>query len=307
MTSGNRSRRADRVRRRRRARAAVRDRRRVPRPRPADPPPLRGLRRASAASFPIRRSRGYAPDALPLPVATPRPVVAVGAAMKSTFCVARDDRAHLSAHLGDLDTEQAYTAFRADLDLYLGDARRRARGDRARPAPRLPVDALGAGTGRHELIAVQHHHAHAAACMAEHGLTGAGAGARVRRHRLRHRRHDLGRRAAALRPRDVRARRASAARAAARRRGRDPRAVACRRRLPGARRPAGAVRGLAARPPEPRGQRAAVVGHGPAVRRGGGAAGRAPPVTYEGQAAIELEQLAGARPAEPYACRAGDG
>src|SRR5581483_7763681 len=70
-------------------------------------------------SFPIRRSRGYAPTSLPLPVAAAEPLVAAGAELKSTFCVARGAEAFLSPHLGDLDTEAAYRAFRNDLELYL--------------------------------------------------------------------------------------------------------------------------------------------------------------------------------------------
>jgi hydrogenase maturation protein HypF len=123
------------------------------------------------AAFPIRRSRGYAPAAISLPVAAPQPVVAVGAAMKSTFCVARGDQAYLSAHLGDLDTEQAYAAFQADLDLYLAmlDVEPRVIAHDLHPdylATRWAHDRDA------ELIGVQHHHAHAAACMAEHGLSG---------------------------------------------------------------------------------------------------------------------------------------
>src|SRR5919201_4784013 len=62
------------------------------------------------AAFPVRRSRGHAPAALPLPVAATRPLVAAGALLKSTFCVARAGDAFLSAHLGDLDAELAYRA-----------------------------------------------------------------------------------------------------------------------------------------------------------------------------------------------------
>ena len=71
------------------------------------------------AAFPIRRSRGYAPAALPLPVGARSPRVASGAELKSTFCVVRGDQAFLSPHLGDLDSELAYRAFRTDLELYL--------------------------------------------------------------------------------------------------------------------------------------------------------------------------------------------
>ena len=110
-------RRADRDRRRRGARAAGRHRRRLPAPRPADPPPLRGLRRAARPSRCAARA-ATRPTPLPLPVAAPRPLVAVGAELKSTFCVARGAEALLSPHLGDLDTELAYRAFRADLELY---------------------------------------------------------------------------------------------------------------------------------------------------------------------------------------------
>ena len=43
----------------------------------------------------------------------------MGAELKSTFCLARGGDAFLSPHLGDLDTEAAYAAFRTDIDLYL--------------------------------------------------------------------------------------------------------------------------------------------------------------------------------------------
>ena len=118
----------------------------------------------------LRRSRGHAPSPLPLPVEAPVPVIAAGAELKGTFCVARGREAYLSPHLGDLDAEPAYRAFQDDLALYL-------RMLHVRPdavACDLHPDYLStrwAHAQDAELIEVQHHHAHAAACLAEHGET----------------------------------------------------------------------------------------------------------------------------------------
>jgi len=123
------------------------------------------------AAFPIRRSRGYAPAALPLPVSARSPLIATGAELKSTFCVVRGDQAFLSPHLGDLDTELAYRAFRTDLELYLA----MLAVEPELVACDLHPDYLSSKWARGqdlELIEVQHHHAHAAACLAENGETG---------------------------------------------------------------------------------------------------------------------------------------
>jgi hydrogenase maturation protein HypF len=119
--------------------------------------------------FVVRRSRGFAPN--PLPLACPHPVVAVGAELKSTFCVATDVGAFLSPHLGDLDSEAAYRAFVGDLELYL---------DMLGVTPEaiacdLHPEYLSTKWARDQelpLVEVQHHHAHAAACLAEHGEQG---------------------------------------------------------------------------------------------------------------------------------------
>ncbi len=123
------------------------------------------------AAFPVRRSRGHVPDALPLPVPAAEPLVAVGAELKSTFCVARGCQAFLSAHLGDLDSLEAYRAFRTDLELYLRMLAVRP----AVVAHDLHPDYLSTKWALEQeakLVGVQHHHAHAAACLAEHGETG---------------------------------------------------------------------------------------------------------------------------------------
>ncbi|HET7566881.1 MAG TPA: carbamoyltransferase HypF [Gaiellaceae bacterium] len=123
------------------------------------------------AEFPIRRSRGQVPVPLPLPVPAPRPLVAAGPELKATFCVARGGEAFLSPHLGDLDGELAYRAFLADLELYtemLG-VRPEAIAHDLHPEYLATKWALEQDA---ELVGVQHHHAHAAACLAEHGETG---------------------------------------------------------------------------------------------------------------------------------------
>jgi hydrogenase maturation protein HypF len=122
-------------------------------------------------SFPLRRSRGYAPQPLPLPTQSSAAIVAAGAELKSTFCVVRGAEAFLSPHLGDLDSEAAYSAFRTDLALYL----EMLGVEPTAVACDLHPDYLStkwARTQGLELIEVQHHHAHAAACLAEHGHTG---------------------------------------------------------------------------------------------------------------------------------------
>ncbi len=123
------------------------------------------------AAFPIRRSRGYAPGSLPLPVTAPVPLVAAGAELKSAFCVARGQDAFLSPHLGDLVDAASYSAFRTDLALYvdmLGVVPEAVACD-LHPAYLATAWAQEQGL---PVVEVQHHHAHAAACMAEHGITG---------------------------------------------------------------------------------------------------------------------------------------
>ena len=123
------------------------------------------------AGFPVRRSRGYAPSGLPLPVALTRPLVAAGAELKSTFCVARGPEAFLSSHLGDLTGEGAYAAFRHDLELWLA----MLGVEPAAVACDLHPDYLSTRWAWEQgvpVIEVQHHHAHAAACLAEHGEEG---------------------------------------------------------------------------------------------------------------------------------------
>ena len=115
--------------------------------------------------FPVRRSRGFTPS--PLPLVAPRPLVAAGAELKSTFCVATGDGAFLSPHLGDLDSEAAYRAFVGDLELYLDMLGLRPETIACDLHPEYLSTKWAHEQGL-PLVEVQHHHAHAAACVAEH-------------------------------------------------------------------------------------------------------------------------------------------
>lgn len=127
-------------------------------------------RRVGDAEAPVRRSRGYAPQAVALPFACPFPILAVGGQLKVTFALGRDRHAFLSHHLGDLDHLDAYRAFVRDIELY-----KKLFGFE----PALVVHDLHPdyASTRYALektgipaFGVQHHHAHLAACLAENGL-----------------------------------------------------------------------------------------------------------------------------------------
>ena len=123
--------------------------------------------------LPVRRSRGYAPQPIVLPIACSSPVLAVGGQLKATFALGRQHHAFLSHHLGDLDDYAAYRAFEKDIALYqqLFAIQPRVIVHDLHPdyaSTRYAVErAEDEQTTR---LAVQHHHAHVASCMAENGL-----------------------------------------------------------------------------------------------------------------------------------------
>jgi hydrogenase maturation protein HypF len=120
----------------------------------------------------LRRSRGYVPRPIVLARPIARPVLAVGAHLKNTFCLAHGDLAYLGPHVGDLDNPRA-------LEFCAEAIERMERLVRVRPevvAHDLHPDYLSTrlALARTDVthVAVQHHHAHVAAVMAEHGLAG---------------------------------------------------------------------------------------------------------------------------------------
>jgi hydrogenase maturation protein HypF len=125
----------------------------------------------------IRRSRGFVPDAAALPVPARRPLLAVGAEQKNTFCVAKGARAWVGHHVGDLEHFATHTAFRDGIEHF----ERLFAVEPALIAHDLHPDYLSTAYAFEregvELVGVQHHHAHLAACLAEHGLAGDAVGA----------------------------------------------------------------------------------------------------------------------------------
>lgn len=121
---------------------------------------------------PLRRSRGYAPLPIPLPVPV-RAVLAVGGDLKNTFAVAEGRHAWLSGHIGDMDDLATLDAFGKaveHMETITGVRPEVLVADR-HPGYRSASWARNGAAGR-PLLRVQHHHAHIAAVMAEHGLDG---------------------------------------------------------------------------------------------------------------------------------------
>jgi hydrogenase maturation protein HypF len=120
----------------------------------------------------LRRSRGLAPRPVTLPRPVETPVLGVGAHLKNTFCLAKGGSAFLSHHIGDLENLPAYRALERGIDhlAALFDVDPRVVAHDLHPDYLSTRLALEREAEAH--VPVQHHHAHVAACVAEHGQTG---------------------------------------------------------------------------------------------------------------------------------------
>ncbi|MEA3350812.1 MAG: Sua5/YciO/YrdC/YwlC family protein, partial [Chloroflexota bacterium] len=124
-------------------------------------------------TYQLRRSRGYVPYPISLSIETP-PLLATGAELKNTFCLTKGRYAFLSHHIGNLENYETLRSFEDGIEHF-------ERLFRIQPeviacdmhpnylATRYAVER--SRCGHLPIYHVQHHHAHIAACMAEHGLT----------------------------------------------------------------------------------------------------------------------------------------
>ena len=126
------------------------------------------VRVLDGAEYPVRRSRGYAPFPVPLPIASP-PILATGGELKATFCLAAGHDGFMSQHIGDMENLETLESFTRAVDHFV---------DLFRIEPELIATDLHPGylstrwAERRNLpvVKVQHHHAHIASVMAEHGI-----------------------------------------------------------------------------------------------------------------------------------------
>jgi len=120
----------------------------------------------------LRRSRGYVPRALPSPRPFPRPVLACGGHLKNTFCLAAGDSLYPGPHIGDLESLETVQAFEEAverLERFVGIHPEIVAHDLH---PEYASTLYAAARTETLRIGVQHHHAHVASVLAEHGLAG---------------------------------------------------------------------------------------------------------------------------------------
>ncbi len=124
------------------------------------------------ALIPIRRSRGYAPFPVKLPWKMP-PLLAVGAELKNSFCLTREQYAFLSHHIGDLENYETLCSFEDGVVHFEKLFKVKPQLLAYDLHPNYMASRYALARAKEEnipAVAVQHHHAHIAACMAEHGL-----------------------------------------------------------------------------------------------------------------------------------------
>jgi hydrogenase maturation protein HypF len=120
----------------------------------------------------IRRSRGYAPRPIALQHRFAQETLACGAHLKNTFCLGKDHSAFLSQHIGDLENYQTFNSFVDAIEQFkfFFDIEPAVIGHDLHPD--YASSRYAAGLDGTVKVGVQHHHAHIASCIAEHGLDG---------------------------------------------------------------------------------------------------------------------------------------
>ena len=120
----------------------------------------------------VRRSRGYVPQPLVVPCEFARPVLACGAELKNTFCLAKGNRAFVSHHIGDLENYETLRSFRDGIEHFcrLFDIYPETVAHDLHPeylSTKYALEREGV-----DLVGVQHHHAHIVSCLADNGESG---------------------------------------------------------------------------------------------------------------------------------------
>ena len=124
--------------------------------------------------YPLRRSRGYSPFPVKLPFEVPQ-ILAAGSELKNTFCITNKNYAFLSHHIGDMENYETLKSFEQGVEHFENLFRVKPEAIAYDLHPNYLATRYALERAERENIpsmGVQHHHAHIAACMAEHGLNG---------------------------------------------------------------------------------------------------------------------------------------
>ncbi|HSO13511.1 MAG TPA: carbamoyltransferase HypF, partial [Anaerolineales bacterium] len=122
--------------------------------------------------YPIRRSRGYSPFPVKMPFDVPQ-LLATGSELKNTFCITNGKYAFLSHHIGDMENYETLQSFEQGVEHFERLFRVKPEAIAYDLHPNYLATRYALERAEREglpTVAVQHHHAHVAAGMAEHGL-----------------------------------------------------------------------------------------------------------------------------------------
>jgi len=128
----------------------------------------------SLVTYPIRRSRGYSPFPVKLPFEAPQ-LLAAGSELKNTFCITNKNYAFLSHHIGDMENYETLKSYEQGVEHFERLFRVKPEAIAYDLHPNYLATRYALERAEREnipTIGVQHHHAHIAACMAEHGFDG---------------------------------------------------------------------------------------------------------------------------------------
>jgi len=128
--------------------------------------------------YPLRRSRGFAPDRLDIKWHFDQSVLACGPEQKNTFALAKNNSIYLSHHIGDMENFEALSSFEEGINHYkrIFEIEPEIMAYDLHPeylSTKYALNCPNENTNGHKVvkIGVQHHHAHAVSCMLDNQIT----------------------------------------------------------------------------------------------------------------------------------------
>ncbi len=120
----------------------------------------------------FRRARGYAPEPIRLSRSFPMSLLACGGHLKNTFCLGKENYAFMSHHIGDLENLETLASFQQGIDHFQRLFNIQPQVVAHDLHPNYLATQVAQNLDVPYKIGVQHHHAHIASVLAEHGLVG---------------------------------------------------------------------------------------------------------------------------------------